>query len=49
MFWRFGGYANISTIDTILDKPEFTLEELLDLATAGIADITAAQHKALAA
>lgn len=30
MFWRFGGYANISTIDTILDKPEFTLEELLD-------------------
>ncbi|KAH6884816.1 SIT4 phosphatase-associated protein-domain-containing protein [Thelonectria olida] len=30
MFWRFGGYANISTIDTILDKPEFTLEELLN-------------------
>ncbi|KEY70559.1 hypothetical protein S7711_02713 [Stachybotrys chartarum IBT 7711] len=30
MFWRFGGYANISTIDTILDKPEFTIEELLD-------------------
>ena len=30
MFWRFGGYANISTIDTILDKPQFTLEELLD-------------------
>ncbi|KAJ4265357.1 sporulation-induced protein [Fusarium torreyae] len=30
MFWRFGGYANISTIDTILDKPDFTLEELLD-------------------
>jgi SIT4-associating protein SAP185/190 len=30
MFWRFGGYANISTIDTILDKPEVTLEELLD-------------------
>lgn len=30
MFWRFGGYANISTIDTILDKNEFTLEELLD-------------------
>ncbi len=30
MFWRFGGYANISAIDTILDKPEFTLEELLD-------------------
>ncbi|KAK7426255.1 sporulation-induced protein [Neonectria magnoliae] len=30
MFWRFGGFANISTIDTILDKPDFTLEELLD-------------------
>ncbi|KAF4595035.1 SIT4 phosphatase-associated protein [Ophiocordyceps camponoti-floridani] len=30
MFWRFGGYANISTIDAILDKPDFTLEELLD-------------------
>lgn len=30
MFWRFGGYANISTIDTLLDKPEVTLEELLD-------------------
>ncbi|KAH7312755.1 SIT4 phosphatase-associated protein-domain-containing protein [Stachybotrys elegans] len=30
MFWRFGGYANISTIDTILDKSEFTIEELLD-------------------
>ena len=30
MFWRFGGYANISTIDTLLDKSEVTLEELLD-------------------
>jgi SIT4-associating protein SAP185/190 len=30
MFWRFGGYANVSTIDTLLDKPEVTLEELLD-------------------
>jgi SIT4-associating protein SAP185/190 len=30
MFWRFGGYANISTIDTILDKPDVSLEELLD-------------------
>ena len=30
MFWRFGGYANISTIDTILDKPDFELEDLLD-------------------
>ena len=30
MFWRFGGYANISTLDSILDKPDVTLEELLD-------------------
>ncbi|KAI1770540.1 SAPS-domain-containing protein [Hypoxylon cercidicola] len=30
MFWRFGGYANISTIDTILDKPDFQLDDLLD-------------------
>ncbi len=30
MFWRFGGYANISTIDTLLDKSDVTLEELLD-------------------
>ncbi|KAF9250237.1 hypothetical protein LCP9604111_3753 [Penicillium roqueforti] len=30
MFWRFGGYANLSTIDTLLDKPDLTLEELLD-------------------
>ncbi|PHH83023.1 hypothetical protein CDD82_3935 [Ophiocordyceps australis] len=30
MFWKYGGYANISTIDTILDKPDFTLEELLN-------------------
>lgn len=30
MFWRFGGYANISTIDTILEKTDVTLEELLD-------------------
>lgn len=30
MFWRFGGYANISTLDTILDKADLTLEELLD-------------------
>jgi SIT4-associating protein SAP185/190 len=30
MFWRFGGYANISTLDTILEKPDVTLEELLD-------------------
>ncbi|KAI1861873.1 hypothetical protein JX265_009376 [Neoarthrinium moseri] len=30
MFWRFGGYANISTIDTILEKPDFQLEDLLD-------------------
>ena len=30
MFWRFGGYANISTIDTLLEKPDVTLEEILD-------------------
>ena len=30
MFWRFGGYASISTLDSILDKPDVTLEELLD-------------------
>ncbi|KAL7266546.1 sporulation-induced protein, partial [Rhizina undulata] len=30
MFWRFGGHANISTLDTILDKPDVTLEEILD-------------------
>ena len=30
MFWRFGGYANISTLDTILDKPDVTTDELLD-------------------
>lgn len=30
MFWRFGGYANVSTLDSILDKPDVTIEELLD-------------------
>jgi SIT4-associating protein SAP185/190 len=30
MFWRFGGYAAISAIDTILDKDNFSLEDLLD-------------------
>jgi len=30
MFWRFGGYTNISSIDSTLDKPDVTLEELLD-------------------
>lgn len=30
MFWRFGGYANISTLDSILDKPDVTVEELLE-------------------
>ncbi|KAL8899082.1 MAG: hypothetical protein Q9207_006374 [Kuettlingeria erythrocarpa] len=30
MFWRFGGYANISTIDTTLDKPDVSLEEVLE-------------------
>ncbi|SPO06425.1 related to SAP190 - Sit4p-associated protein [Cephalotrichum gorgonifer] len=30
MFWRFGGYASVSAIDTLLDKDDFTLENLLD-------------------
>ncbi|KAG2027221.1 hypothetical protein GB937_000959 [Aspergillus fischeri] len=30
MFWRFGGYASVSAIDTLLDKPDVSLEELLD-------------------
>jgi SIT4-associating protein SAP185/190 len=30
MFWRFGGYAQLSSIDSILDKPDVTVEELLD-------------------
>ncbi|KAJ9654050.1 sporulation-induced protein [Neophaeococcomyces mojaviensis] len=30
MFWRFGGYSNVSTIDTLLDKQTTTLEELLE-------------------
>ncbi|EMC98244.1 hypothetical protein BAUCODRAFT_58834, partial [Baudoinia panamericana UAMH 10762] len=30
MFWRFGGYANISSLDSILDKQDVTVEELLD-------------------
>ncbi|KAM7184261.1 sit4 phosphatase-associated protein [Rhypophila sp. PSN 637] len=29
MFWRFGGYANTSAIDTILDRENFQLEDLL--------------------
>lgn len=30
MFWRFGGHANLSSLDQVLDKPDVTLEELLD-------------------
>lgn len=30
MFWKFGGYATVSAVDAILEKPEFTLEELLE-------------------
>ncbi|KPI40644.1 Extragenic suppressor of kinetochore protein 1 [Cyphellophora attinorum] len=30
MFWRFGGYSNVSTIDTLLDKQNLKLEELLE-------------------
>lgn len=29
MFWKFSNYATLSTIDTILEKPDVTLEELL--------------------
>ena len=30
MFWRFGGYTNVSTLNNILEKPDVTLEEVLD-------------------
>ncbi|KAL5444622.1 hypothetical protein PMIN06_008361 [Paraphaeosphaeria minitans] len=30
MFWRFGGYAQLSSLDSILDKSDVTVEELLD-------------------
>lgn len=30
MFWKFGAYASISTIETLLDKPDVSLEDLLD-------------------
>jgi SIT4-associating protein SAP185/190 len=30
MFWRFGGYASVSAVDSLLDKPVVSLEELLD-------------------
>ena len=30
MFWRFGGYANISTLNNILEKPNVTRKEVLD-------------------
>lgn len=30
MFWRFGGYANISAINTLLEKPDVSLEDVLD-------------------
>ncbi|KAL5118920.1 sporulation-induced protein [Pleosporales sp. CAS-2024a] len=30
MFWRFGGYAQLSSLDSILDKPDLQIEELLD-------------------
>lgn len=29
MFWRFG-FASTSTLDTLLDKPGLTIEDLLD-------------------
>ena len=30
MFWRFGSYANLSTLNNLLEKPDVTLEEVLD-------------------
>jgi len=30
MFWRFGGYANVSSLDNILDKQDLQIEELLN-------------------
>lgn len=30
MFWRYGGYTNISPINSLLDKPDVTVEEVLD-------------------
>ena len=30
MFWRFGGDANVSPINTILENPDVTLEDVLD-------------------
>ncbi|WEW60791.1 sporulation-induced protein [Emydomyces testavorans] len=30
MFWRYGGYANISPVNTLLDKADVTVEEVLD-------------------
>lgn len=30
MFWRFGGYANISSLDAVLEKPHVTVDELLE-------------------
>lgn len=30
MFWRFGGYQSIPAINSLLDKPNVTVEEVLD-------------------
>ncbi|KAI1988384.1 sporulation-induced protein [Ophidiomyces ophidiicola] len=30
MFWRYGAYANISPINTLLDRPDVTVEDVLD-------------------
>ncbi|POS83995.1 hypothetical protein EPUL_004681 [Erysiphe pulchra] len=30
MFWRYGGFANVSTIDTLLEQSDVTLEDFLD-------------------
>lgn len=30
MFWKYGGYANVSPINSLLDKPDVKVEEILD-------------------
>ncbi|KAM5445548.1 sporulation-induced protein [Microsporum audouinii] len=30
MFWKYGGYANVSPINSLLDKPDVKVEDILD-------------------
>ena len=30
MFWRVANFGNTSAVETILDRPKFTLEDLLE-------------------